>query len=76
VFNMLRCVRACWVGVTRNAVVTPCDSTRAEDITTMWCTLCGHVFCKGCLHAALKKRAACPLCNKHTTVQMTHPLFL
>ena len=27
-------------------------------------TVCGHSFCKGCLHQSLEHKLKCPLCNR------------
>lgn len=44
-----------------------------EDMTS---TLCGHVFCAGCIHRAIHANGKCPLCQRRLHPKDTHRLFL
>ncbi|ETK75555.1 hypothetical protein, variant 4 [Phytophthora nicotianae CJ01A1] len=43
-----------------------------EDMTS---TLCGHIFCAGCIHQAIRASGKCPLCQRHLHLKDTHRLF-
>jgi hypothetical protein len=43
-----------------------------EDMTS---TLCGHIFCAGCIHQAIRANGKCPLCQRHLHLKDTHRLF-
>lgn len=38
-------------------------------------TLCGHMFCKECLHEALDRTHACPKCQTKLTRKQYHPIY-
>lgn len=38
-------------------------------------TLCGHMFCKDCLHEALDRTHACPKCRTKLTRKQYHPIY-
>jgi len=46
--------------VLKNQVCVLCLGSFCEPTTLV----CGHSFCKGCIHAALSHQAACPVCRK------------
>lgn len=39
-------------------------------------TVCGHVFCKTCILAAIQATKSCPLCRKKLNGKSIHPLHL
>lgn len=39
-------------------------------------TICGHVFCKECITAAIRASHNCPLCRKKLNSKAIHPLHL
>ncbi|KAG6606510.1 histone acetyltransferase hac-like 1 [Phytophthora cinnamomi] len=43
-----------------------------EDITS---TSCGHIFCAGCIHQAIRANGKCPLCQRRLYPKDTHRLF-
>ncbi|KAG7386294.1 hypothetical protein PHYPSEUDO_000422 [Phytophthora pseudosyringae] len=43
-----------------------------EDMTS---TLCGHIFCAGCIHQAIRANGKCPLCQRRLHLKDTHRLF-
>ncbi|KAG6976446.1 hypothetical protein JG688_00001372 [Phytophthora aleatoria] len=43
-----------------------------EDMTS---TLCGHIFCAGCIHQAIRTNGKCPLCQRRLHLKDTHRLF-
>ncbi|EGZ27351.1 hypothetical protein PHYSODRAFT_553932 [Phytophthora sojae] len=43
-----------------------------EDITS---TTCGHIFCGGCIHQAIRASGKCPLCQRRLYPKDTHRLF-
>uniref|UniRef100_M4BL21 RING-type domain-containing protein n=1 Tax=Hyaloperonospora arabidopsidis (strain Emoy2) TaxID=559515 RepID=M4BL21_HYAAE len=43
-----------------------------EDITS---TVCGHIFCAGCICQAIRASGKCPLCQRRLHLKDTHPLF-
>ncbi|POM80801.1 hypothetical protein PHPALM_1314 [Phytophthora palmivora] len=43
-----------------------------EDMTS---TICGHVFCAGCIHQAIRASGKCPLCQRRLHFKDTHRLF-
>ncbi|KAL8007315.1 putative Zinc finger, RING-type [Plasmopara halstedii] len=43
-----------------------------EDMTS---TLCGHIFCAGCIHEAIRANGKCPLCQRRLHVKDTHRLY-
>ena len=43
-----------------------------EDITS---TVCGHIFCAGCIRQAIRANGKCPLCQRRLHLKDTHPLF-
>lgn len=55
-----------------------CFDTYAEIVQTgrgMVSTLCGHMFCKECLHEALDRTHACPKCRTKLTRKQYHPIY-
>ncbi len=43
-----------------------------ENITA---TVCGHIFCEGCILPAIEIQRKCPICRTHLTKKSIHPLF-
>lgn len=43
-----------------------------EDMTS---TLCGHIFCAGCIHQAIRASGKCPLCQRRLHLKDTHRLY-
>ncbi|OWZ16821.1 hypothetical protein PHMEG_0009332 [Phytophthora megakarya] len=43
-----------------------------EDMTS---TICGHVFCAGCIHEAIRANGKCPLCQRRLHLKDTHRIF-
>jgi hypothetical protein len=43
-----------------------------ENITA---TVCGHIFCEGCILPAIEIQKKCPICRTHLTKKSIHPLF-
>lgn len=39
-------------------------------------TICGHVFCKECIQAAIRAYRKCPICKKRLTLRNFHRIFL
>ncbi|KAJ3369835.1 hypothetical protein GGF31_004907 [Allomyces arbusculus] len=39
-------------------------------------TMCGHIFCRACLEASLKRTKACPICRTTVKKNGYHPIFL
>ncbi|KAF2363367.1 Zinc finger RING-type [Trinorchestia longiramus] len=39
-------------------------------------TICGHLFCEGCLDAAVRRHKQCPKCRKKLTKRQFHKLYL
>ncbi|XP_037911285.1 E3 ubiquitin-protein ligase RNF4-like isoform X2 [Hermetia illucens] len=39
-------------------------------------SLCGHVFCEGCIKSAISKYHRCPICKRELTLMSIHPLFI
>lgn len=39
-------------------------------------TVCGHVFCEGCIQMAIKQCRKCPMCNRKLTIRQVHPLYV
>lgn len=39
-------------------------------------TICGHVFCKECIEAAVRANHQCPTCRKRLSERQIHPIFL
>lgn len=39
-------------------------------------TICGHVFCKGCIKAAIQVQKRCPNCRRKLTVNNFHRVYL
>jgi len=44
-----------------------------EDLTA---SVCGHVFCEGCIMQAIKAQGKCPICRRPLTERSIHPLFI
>jgi len=44
-----------------------------SDITA---TVCGHLFCEGCIMQAIKAQGKCPICRRSLTERCIHPLFV
>jgi len=44
-----------------------------EDLTA---SVCGHIFCEGCIMQAIKSQGKCPICRRPLTERSIHPLFL
>jgi len=44
-----------------------------DDLTA---SVCGHVFCEGCIMQAIKVQGKCPICRRPLTERSIHPLFL
>ncbi|KAH6759706.1 hypothetical protein C2S52_009896 [Perilla frutescens var. hirtella] len=42
-----------------------CMGPLVEEMTTK----CGHIFCKGCIKAAISAQGKCPTCRRKTTVK-------
>ncbi|KAI0636426.1 hypothetical protein C8Q77DRAFT_500499 [Trametes polyzona] len=47
-----------------------CRSCMAEVCIEPVATVCGHVFCRGCLLRELQTRGACPVCHKLFLLQL------
>jgi len=47
-----------------------------DDVTSLTTTLCGHVFCKECITAAIEHKPECPVCRAFTHIRSLHPIFL
>ncbi|CAH0481317.1 unnamed protein product [Peronospora belbahrii] len=43
-----------------------------DDITS---TICGHIFCAGCIRQAIRANGKCPLCQRRLHLKDIHPLF-
>lgn len=66
----------------KTAAVTVADLTKdlkcaiclgpIENITA---TVCGHIFCEGCILPAIEIQRKCPICRTHLTKKSIHPLF-
>ncbi|XP_020088803.1 E3 ubiquitin-protein ligase RNF4-like [Ananas comosus] len=39
-------------------------------------TICGHVFCTGCIKEAIRAFKKCPTCRTKLTIKNVHPIFL
>ncbi|KAL2620220.1 hypothetical protein R1flu_000425 [Riccia fluitans] len=39
-------------------------------------TICGHVFCRGCIQGAIAAQRKCPTCRKRLTSRSTHRIYL
>ncbi|KIM26750.1 hypothetical protein M408DRAFT_25036 [Serendipita vermifera MAFF 305830] len=46
------------------------------DTVALTSTLCGHVFCKECITAAIRHKPECPVCRAFTHIRSLHPIFL
>eukprot|EP01123_Difflugia_compressa_P010940 TRINITY_DN4140_c0_g1_i1.p1 TRINITY_DN4140_c0_g1~~TRINITY_DN4140_c0_g1_i1.p1 ORF type:complete len:183 (+),score=36.52 TRINITY_DN4140_c0_g1_i1:29-577(+) len=44
-----------------------------EDITA---SVCGHIFCEGCIMQSIKVQGKCPVCRRPLTERSIHPLFV
>jgi hypothetical protein len=42
----------------------------------MWAGPCGHVYCHGCLVAAVKTHKRCPTCRKNLAVRQLHQVYI
>lgn len=49
-----------------------CMNTMVEPSST----ICGHVFCKGCIRAAIQVQKRCPNCRRKLTVNNFHRVYL
>ena len=49
------------------------DSIDNADLQS---TVCGHVFCRGCIMMAIENTKRCPLCRKKLTSRNVHPLYI
>ncbi|GLU07945.1 hypothetical protein SLE2022_248830 [Rubroshorea leprosula] len=49
-----------------------CLGSLVEEMSTR----CGHIFCKGCIKAAISVQAKCPTCRKRVTVKELIRVFL
>ncbi|XP_020089145.1 E3 ubiquitin-protein ligase RNF4-like isoform X1 [Ananas comosus] len=49
-----------------------CMNTMVEPSST----ICGHVFCKGCIKAAIQVQKRCPNCRRKLTVNNFHRVYL
>jgi len=47
-----------------------------SDITDITSTVCGHIFCEGCILNAIKTQGKCPICRRPLTERGIHPIFL
>lgn len=47
-----------------------------KPIKNIFSTLCGHVFCKSCIYAAIDASGICPICRKKVTKIQVHPVYL
>lgn len=54
-------------------VTCPLCLDRAEALTS---TLCGHVFCKECVTAAVQHKPECPVCRAYSHPRSLHPIYL
>lgn len=43
-----------------------------QDMTS---TICGHIFCAGCIDQAVRANGKCPLCQRHVHPKDTHRLY-
>jgi len=55
------------------AITCPLCLDSAETLTT---TLCGHVFCRECITAALNVKPECPVCRSYVRIRNLHPVYL
>ncbi|MQM16382.1 hypothetical protein Taro_049338 [Colocasia esculenta] len=39
-------------------------------------TICGHIFCQGCIKAAIQAQKKCPTCRRSLTMKNIHRVFL
>jgi len=44
-----------------------------SDIST---TLCGHIFCEGCINHHVNMRGNCPICNQTLSLSSIHRIYL
>jgi hypothetical protein len=49
------------------------DSIDNADLQS---TVCGHVFCRGCIMMAIETTKRCPLCRTKLTSRKIHPLYI
>ncbi|XP_044494212.1 E3 ubiquitin-protein ligase RNF4-like isoform X2 [Mangifera indica] len=49
-----------------------CMGPLVEEMSTK----CGHIFCKGCIRAAISAQAKCPTCRKKVTAKELFRVFL
>ncbi|ERM97948.1 E3 ubiquitin-protein ligase RNF4 [Amborella trichopoda] len=49
-----------------------CINTISEETTTV----CGHIFCMGCIKTAIKAQGKCPTCRRKLTARSIHRIFL
>ncbi|PVF96517.1 hypothetical protein CPB86DRAFT_786876 [Serendipita vermifera] len=47
-----------------------------ENVDGMTTTLCGHVFCKECITAAVQHKPECPVCRAFTHSGSLHAIYL
>jgi len=55
------------------AITCPLCLDSADALTT---TLCGHVFCRECITAALNVKSECPVCRSYVRMRNLHPVYL
>eukprot|EP00126_Sphaerothecum_destruens_P015014 Sdes_comp8916_c0_seq1m326 len=60
---------------TTTSVIPQCTIC-LEDMKNMTSTICGHVFCYGCIKETIKTHKKCPICRKKLTMKGTHPIFM
>eukprot|EP00475_Leptophrys_vorax_P029275 TRINITY_DN4280_c0_g1_i1.p3 TRINITY_DN4280_c0_g1~~TRINITY_DN4280_c0_g1_i1.p3 ORF type:complete len:117 (+),score=2.52 TRINITY_DN4280_c0_g1_i1:1028-1378(+) len=47
-----------------------------DDMRNETVTVCGHIFCKGCIEKAVKASKKCPMCRKALRPSQVHPIYL
>jgi len=63
------------VDVNKRITSTTCTicQSKIKDITA---TMCGHMFCEGCIIECIDATGKCPNCRCQLSLQHIHPLFL
>ncbi|KAG7398274.1 hypothetical protein PHYBOEH_011358 [Phytophthora boehmeriae] len=80
VTDMMRSAESTNISLLNNEVVEEFKkrlkcSVCLDVLENMTSTLCGHIFCAGCIHQAIRANGKCPLCQRHLHSKDTHRLY-